>query len=429
MSANARTWHWCDPKSRTMWVFGMRWLPVLGSKGQRAMQRNLRQQGFRWAVNHGGVVRLIGVQSSSDVTAVNRRAASAAVAFARAHPEGVHALCLEIPEVGFWLVASSQGSVLSDTDRWFDTLDEAEACLKALRDRYETIAYETLRWQVDDEQDQGLCPPFLQGGLHKQCRFSGLPTVHVDLPWVIFGLLALALAVFIVYTEWLSQEELPVTSQNDPLPAQRPPVVRIHRAQSLEALVQAWQALPVDPEGWILEAVNCRIDQDTGLCKASYKRRLLTAHNEGLIRHIPDGWTFEPDSLDRASLKRAVNLPMQILAPHHRVSRVFGLTQLQRLSSRTAAIEVGSAKAGLYRAAPDEGVLNAGVEQAAMPEAMVSSRSVTIRVALRHFERVGQLSLPLRWHEADLAIVHGAQIDQIYGYLMLNLKGDWLDTN
>jgi len=87
----------------------MRWLPSLGHKGKRHLYRNLRQQGLIWAVTHGHTLSLVGVQAQNASIKPQRQMASAAVAFAMAHPQGVHALCLQVQGVGVWFVASSQG--------------------------------------------------------------------------------------------------------------------------------------------------------------------------------------------------------------------------------------------------------------------------------------------------------------------------------
>lgn len=425
-----RTWDWPDRNAKVHWVFGMRWLPALGSKGQKALQRNLREQGFAWAVNHGKQVRLIGVPPQAAAGIGNGKMASAAVAFATQHTQGMHALCLEVHGIGVWLVAASDGCVLSDTDRWFDTLEQAQAYVEGLRERHEQIAVLTSQWNPEGSGDEAKPPEFLQASLFKHCRFSRLPSLYLHSLWMLFGVAVLG-AVGYVVVGWLPERDIEPEVPSQALSIQTVnPLAQVHSYAALQALLASWHDLPVDPEGWLLQSVACRIEGAKALCQAAYKRRKPDASNEGLLRHQPDGWLFEADSIERAFYKRAIGIPMQSLQPHLMTSTVFGLTQLQRLSPRVAGLSIGS-PATLQM--PDAVVASfdgQGFAQgsAAGAATRLSARSLTVRLALRHAQRIAELSLPLRWRQAELSVVHGAQIDTLHGYLMLNLQGDWLET-
>lgn len=425
----ARTWDWRDASANITWLFGMRWLPALGSQGEKAIHRNLRQQGIEWAVNHGDTVRLIGVPASSHTAVVNRQSASAAMAFAATHANGTHALCLHVAGVGVWVVASFEGSLISDTDRWFDTLDEAEDCLQALSERHKTLQCQSLTWDpaAPDCRDQQ--PEFLQTSLLKRARFCRLPSAGLWWLWVLLGVAACAGAGFFVSWHWAGQGEPDVLPERNSGQMPVRPVVRVHRPDSLQELISGWHELPVDPAGWLLQEVACRIEYDKAICRAAYKRRESGAHNEGLKRHEPPRWRFEHESLDRAFFLRTFSLPMQALQPYRRVGELAGLSELQRLSAEVAAIALGSAATvnGPRPASLDSTMGLAG-QQGAAEGLALKSRALTVRLALRQADRIHALGLPLRWRQADLALVHGAQIDKSHGYLMLNLQGDWLET-
>lgn len=432
-----RTWCWRDTKANVQWVFGMRWLPALGSQGQKAMQRSLRKQGFMWAVNHGKQVRLIGLHPERAAAAVNGRTASAAVAFAGAHPEGVHALCLEVQGIGVWLVAAADGCVLSDTDRWFDSLEQAQACLQGLRERHDKIALQTSQWCFDeasvaDAADKAdFRPDFLQANALKQCRFCRLPSAHAYWQWLVFMVLVLAAVAVTGYQYWPQAPEKPVVAADGlaQRPTQAP--LQVHRYESLAYLFETWHDLPVDPAGWLLQSISCRVDASRAICQAAYKRREPGAHNEGLQGHEPPGWTFASDSLDRAFFKRTVEMPMRPFALHHGVSTVFGLSQLQRLSARVAGLSIGTPNRlepiTLDRAMTPSHQFTVPAHSPIVQP--LSARNLTLRIALRQTERLQELTLPLRWRQVDLSVVHGAQIDALHGYLMLNLQGEWLETH
>ena len=427
-----RTWNWLDRTAKFDWVFGMRWLPALDARAQKAMQRNLREQGFVWAVNHGKQVRLIGVQPLVGNSAVGNRTASAAVAFASQHSQGTHALCLEVLGIGVWLVAASDGSLLSDTDRWFDTLEQAQGCLQALRERHERLVIMTGQWNPE-ASDPGQEPPdFLQASLVKHCKFARLPSVHTHWLWWVFLILGAGVGAVFAYQYLLANDQSIPAGDGAFVPrAVQPPSVPVHRNEALPALLEDWHRLPIDPAGWLLQSVACRIDLDRAFCAASYRRRDPGAHNEGLAHHEPAGWRFEPDSLDQAFFKRTIAMPVQPLLPHMRTSTTFGLAQLQRLSPEVAGLAVGHVNQ-VPVTAPVKAQIDAtdsAFDLADQRVERLSLRTVSLRLALRQAERIKDLNLPLRWRQADLSLIHGAQVDQLHGYLMLNLQGEWLETN
>lgn len=421
---------WCDPKSNINWVFGMRWLPALGSSGQKALQRNLRQQGLVWAVGHGKFVRLIGVPSSVQGLELSRQSASAAAAFAAAHPSGEHALCLQVSGVGLWLVASSQGCVISDTDRWVDTTEQAEVLLDKLNERHTQLQCQRLWWSWATEDADQEQPEFLQASLFKQSRFERLPSSDAWRLRLVLGVLICA-AIGLVLNGSLSEQGIEQSVVHAEVsPTHMSARAYVHHRTSLQALLQGWYALPVDPQGWLLQGVSCRIEQDNGFCKASYKRRTPDADNEGLARHQTQGWVFEPESLDRAFLTRRIKLTIKPFEPHLIVDHSFGLTQLQRLSARVATLALGSEKSPHQVMPVSQDSVIGPEDQSITTQALrLSSRPLSIRLALRQADRINELNLPLRWHQADLAVVHGAQIDKLHGYLMLSLQGEWLETN
>lgn len=423
-----RTWCWVDTSANLHWLFGMRWLPALGAQGQRALHRDLRQQGIGLVVNHGDRVRLVGVPSADQPSAQLKHSASAAVAYALSRPQGVHALCLTVTGVGVWLVASSNGCLLSDTDRWFDCFDEAQTFFYTLRQRYEQIQLEVLQWNAEHDAAEP-CPDFLDTRASKQCRLSKLPFRHRG--WKLLALgLALGCAVWWLARAYWFEADADHQAAAQSHRAAPVSVLTAHDFEGVKDLVQAWHELPVDPNGWVLQAVSCRINHEAALCKATYKRSKPDADNNGLIRHKPAGWVFEPASLDIALLKRRVVMPMSVLRAHLRVSRAFGLTALQRFSARTAQLVLGT-PAHINTDSQDlQSPLFADSGSATPPTASpISSWPVSVRLPLRDAERLSELNVPLRWRQIDLVIVRHAQIDERQGYLMLNLQGEWLETH
>jgi len=428
-----RSWSWRDAQTNTRWLFGMQWLPTLGAHGQRVLHRNLRLQGTVWAVNHGQVTRLIGVQAATDTEVVNRHSASAAVAFALTHPKGAHALCIEVVGQGVWLVACDDGCVLSQTDRWFDSLGQAQVVVQSLRERHVDLRHETLVWvahsnvahESSDEQaiSQSQVPPFLMTPARAACRFRRVPSGRADwLRRVMLMALGLA-AIGVMRWAWFSEPMQPPVDQLRSAQTQQTLAMQAHSPNGLQQLWSIWHGLPVDPAGWLLQSVRCRIADAQAHCKADYQRQKPKADNQGLKRYTPVGWVFEPGSLDLASYKRVMAMPVEPLQPGLALAREDGLSELQRLSADMAALTIGSSS---QTTAIQAAATNDALEVATLPVATL--RSLTLRLPLRESRRLEQLLVPVRWQQVDLSVVHGAQIDKHHGYLMLDLQGDWFET-
>jgi hypothetical protein len=456
------SWRWRDPQTRLTWVFGMRWFPSLGNKGRRHLYRNLRQQGFGWAVTHGKSLSLVGVPSKQTAAKPMRQTLSAAAAFACVHPQGVHALCLEVSGVGVWFVASSQGCVLSETDRWFDSLDQAQLALQPLRERHDPMTYEHVVWcvaidavseaksldtagapkadslgMVADTKEtdtkeavttasKAPVPAFLRGGAHKDCQFRKLPAAQSAWPlFLAFGCLGAA-ALLVVHRLWLVPSLPPVSSQPfSPAPI-KPAPVKVHHPDGLDDIFTAWQDLPVDPAGWLLKGVRCPVDTQIVRCIATYERQQPDADNAGLARHTPPHWQFVPDSLDQAQLRRDLSLPLGNKSVSFLMSTAEGLTRMQQVSAELASASVGAPRQISVQTQRQAAGTSHPSRVSGDQAPVWIKRAVAMRLALRQRAKLLALGLPVRWQQIDLLLVQGAQIDKRHGYLMVSLQGDWM---
>lgn len=455
-----KSWCWRDAQTRQTWLFGMRWFPSLGNKGRRQLYRNLRQQGFMWAVTHGKSLSLVGVPSGHEATKPTRQTLSAAAAFACAHPQGVHALCLEVTGVGVWFVASSDGCVLSETDRWYASLAQAQLALQPLRERHDPLRYVHVVWtpvaqatsadtssrhNTDPSSPETSPPPepvanaaatpeFLRGRARKDCQFHKLPAAQSSWPlWLAFGCLGAA-AVLVVHRLWWAparpQAQRPLVIA---LP-DKPITVKVHDPDRLRDVFMAWQQLPVDPAGWLLKGVRCAVVGTHVQCVANYQRQRPDADNAGLAGHAPASWRFTPDTLEQAQLQRSLTLPLLAQPASSLMTTDQGLTRLQRASGELASASVGKPRpvaGSSVRLGQQQGVQQGvpAVSPSGVARGTTTSlvrRAVSVRLALRQRKRLMALQLPVRWQQMDLLVVPGAQIDQRQGYLMVAMQGDWL---
>lgn len=396
-----QSWVWQHPDAAVHWVFGVSWFPTLSRRSERLLERQLRAQGMHWSLTHGASPRLIGAVADARANEGGPQPASAAIAFASCYGQGAQALCLEVTGQGVWLVACIDGRLLSQTDCWFAQHAHARDALEPLIELHPHMQVQELVW---DGLADG--PDFLQAA-GAASRFARLSDGRVK-P-VILGVAASLLVLVTLAVVWpqaepdVRQTQVPQTVThrvNEPM---------VHAIDDLVAIAQSWHHLPIDPAGWLLEALTCRVQQEQLQCRAQYRRRATHANNEGLQEHQPHGWQLQPDNLEHAAMLRTYPLAQrpwrEPLAPNWHD----GLTQLQRFSDQVAQLTVSDRRAP----AVDE---NAPT---------VPHQGLVVRLPLRQSPTLNSLQLPISWREMNLHMIQGADLDARHGYLMLELKGDW----
>lgn len=385
----------------------MQWLPTLSARSQRFLYRHLRQQGLTWHVSHGQSTRMIGVAEAVVRDQISRKSASAAAAFALAHPTGDHALCMEVQSNGIWLVASHDGRLLSQTDCWFVDPSELERVLVSLNSRFEEIKTQRICWSPSDASLPSELA-FLSGPPLKSCQFVPVPVNRRY--WLIVLAVGIPLLALCLVVWRLSQQRHPTVEpsvlQSEPL---KP--VLTHQSAAVLSLLSKWQNLSLNPDGWQLTDIRCQIQQAQALCKANYTRQNRSADNEGLISRVPKGWHFEPLSLDRAQIRGNFSMQIKALNGETAVSVRDAITQLQRISARVTDLSIStqaSRLSGNSELSPN-----------------VFARALQVRLVLREAQQMDQWHLLALWREINLEVVRSAQVNQHSGYLMLDLKGDF----
>ena len=421
------TWVWHDEQLNVHWVFGANWFPTISSRSERLLYRQLREQGTRWVASHGTQTRLIGAIAPVHSTQMTRQCVSAAVAFALSHSQGAHALCLEVPQQGFWLVASSDGRLLSQTDCWLDDASQVEQAVDVLRERHPDLQFAQRCWPKGDAVDiqKSEHPLERLDFLTKEvgsCKFRKITSGQRAWFWIIGAFVVVSsLAVLLVAVQSDHADIDDELIERHTIKAQAR--LLVHAPQALVALLRSWDDLPVDPDGWLLQRIHCRISHDEADCQARYKRRQLLADNNGLKRHQPAGWIFKADSIDHADLHQTIKLTRRPLQPGGRMNVEQGLIQLQNLSAKAASLALGASRgSGYFVGSTGSEGLEDGQNNPSV------KRPVSLQVALRQAGVLTQFTLPMQWQEISLEISQGAHIDERHGYLMLNLKGEWIES-
>ena len=398
------SWSWTSADGNVTWVFGMRWLPTLGSRSQRLLFANLRQQGVSWCVSHGKSTQLIGVTDLAIHHKSAQRTASAAAAFAQSKPIGVHAFCLHVVDRGVWFVACHDGQLLSQTDCWYSSVAQATQHIETLRRRFAALETVLITWAAPSDEPLPSELMFLSEATIKAIRFRRLPANPQRMRLTLFLVVAVLCGI------WLWRDStFDVTQQNNVPMVTEPslPIVRIHDVAELVTLVDSWQVLPITVKGWVLDRIECQVTDRFADCRAIYSRESLKANNDGLTQDVPQGWRFAAISLDQAELRRTYRLETKQLDSKSTWSIGDGLTQLQRMSSQVASLTVGSPSLISKH-----------------DRSSVAKRLLMVRMAMRQTQHLAQWALPVNWQRVGLNISRSAPVSDRYGYLMLDLKGE-----
>lgn len=400
---------WTDHESGARWVFGMHWTPTLDRRSRILLFEQMRQHGLRWCARSGSPGELIGVVPDASVGPIDRGVASAAVAFARHYPNGTHAVRLLVQGQAQWVMATHDGQVLSQTDRWFDEDAPAEALLADLRQRFPDLEVQSVSWPGFETPANWTAPPWLGPQAHARARLQRLPGGIRAQP---LGTL-LVLTVLVALGVWAGwswvQSRWALHAPQLPGPTRAidsPPKATLHAhpvAAVLEVLGQ-WNDLPLDPPGWALQGVSCQVLGQVARCQAVFRRLRLDTDNGVLAGFLPAGWSISAQSLNETAARLEVPMQGQPIAEIVQRQRDWMVT-LQQFSQAIPFIDLGQT----HRDHAD------GLQRV---------RPVALRLPFRHVHQLGAWTLPVRWLQIGLEVVPGAALDRHAGVLMLQLKGE-----
>jgi len=408
--ASLRTWE--TPEQSVRWAFGLQWTATLGRRSRRWLFDQLRRQNVRWYVSSGAQGELIGMDMAGLLSLEGAAIYSAAVGYARTCTQGTHLLRLVTSQDRQWVVGVHQGSVLSHTDCWVDA-PTGDLLQASLEQRFADLQVQTVAWPESEAQTpvEGLA--FLQQKAGDVARCRRLRCgVGSGTVWLMLGASVCALGAGFM---WLSLGWWPLTKQPSApsqLVAPEPslPTVYVHQMTDLAPLWQMLSVLPVDPDGWLLQQVDCHLDAQRAFCRADYRRRRATTDNEALKALAPSAWRLKPVSLDESSYEAHIGVSAQALHQQTLAAVEQWLVTLQRQSATTPALRLGSWR---------EQVLVSGDLSVSL-----RSREISLRLPVRQLAALQAWSLPVFWQSIRLEVAPNATVDQHNSYLMLHLKGE-----
>lgn len=302
----------CPGAERTL-AFGLRWFALIGSN----VPKLARSRGRRLRATHyvvGGSPAMVagygrargGIRGARFTRRVGAPAAtpqSAAQLFALLYPEGGHAL-VRLPDGRHWLIAAHGGAVLSQTDRVFGSLDDAQQEQRAL-----LAQRPSLTEHASDQVWSALAQAVDAGA-----ALTALPSRWAELPAALrlflacIGLAAVAPPLWNVGVSAFSR---PQAAPPEPV-AVRDPVAdayaamlratTVHPPPALTRLLASVAALPVQVQGWALRRAHCDAGAQQWDCSAVYARVHPLATNHGLHALLPAGWQVSFKPLEEATL-------------------------------------------------------------------------------------------------------------------------------
>jgi hypothetical protein len=404
---------WDVPDQSLRWVFGLQWTATLGRRSRQWLFNQLRQQNLRWYASSGVQGELVGIDMNGRLSFEDRPVFAAAVGYALSRPQGAHLLRLVITPSHQWVVGVHQGCVLSHTDCWMDA-QAGDALQAGLEQRFSELVVQTVVWSTESATTAPLELDFLHAAASEAARCRrlryGLSSATMVLA---LGVMVCLLGAGFMWVSlgWWPQTRtatVPVKQADTLMPS-----VYVHDMRDLDSLWQGLLQLPVDPDGWILQTVDCSLIVDVATCRADYLRRRANTDNGVLGGRAPGLWRLKPVSLDLSSFENAIRVVAKQLSVRSAVAinaQDAWLITLQQQSAITPSISVGPWQE----------------QKLGTDSFLVTLRSaeISLRLPVRQLSLLQSWSLPVFWHSVRLDVMPSATVDQHNSYLMLHLKGE-----
>ncbi|MDH1302922.1 hypothetical protein [Achromobacter sp. GD03932] len=430
-------------------AFGLRWFALIGSN----IPALARSRGRRLRASHyvvGGAPAMVagyGRMRSpwrGGARAGRRRQGhiqAAAQLYALLYPDGGHSL-ISLPSGGHWLVAAQRGTVLSQADRVYATLDEAlreQALLRARRPALparEADEAWALLMQAADPAAQLLALSSRWAELPLAFRlFLGCVALAAIAPPMWDGLLGLR-----------PDRASPDQPAAQDIPPQRDPYLTLlqntvaHAPAEVTRLLDGFGRLPMQVRGWALSRARCLAGDQSWNCSAVYVRAHPQAANDVLHALRPAGWqvTFQP--LEEATLSwRMASSPVELadlVLPTSLQVDTGLIAALQRMRAAFTSVilaaalplplPVQSQPAGQRVAGlPDAGQPGAGQPGVAIPlQPAIRSRAITLRGPLRSFALLDGAVAAARWSRLSLDIQAQPRPTLVSSTLVAELQGE-----
>ncbi|MGB3432002.1 hypothetical protein [Achromobacter sp.] len=416
-------------------AFGLRWFALIGSN----IPALARSRGRRLRASHfvvGGAPAMVAGYGRmrpswrSGPRAGRRRHGhiqAAAQLYALLYPDGGHSL-IRLPGGGHWLVAAQRGTVLSQTDRVYATLDEAlreQALLRAQRPALPA-----------HEADEAWA--LLMQAADPAARLAALSSRWAELPlafrlfMVCAGFAAVAPSLWnSLIAPWSGREPSGHAGLENLPPPPDPYLTLlqstvVHAPAEVTRLLDGFGRLPIQVRGWALTRARCLAADRAWNCSAVYARAHPQAANDVLHALRPAGWQISFQPLEEATLSwRMASSPARLadlVLPTSLQVDTGLVAALQRMRAAFASVVLAAA---LPLPLPVQSQPVAGQAGATYPaRPAVRSRAITLRGPLRSFALLDGAVTAAKWSRLSLDIQAQPRPTLVSSTLVAELQGE-----
>lgn len=416
-------------------AFGLRWFALIGSnipalarsRGRRLRASHYVVGGAPAMVAGYGRVRPSWRGGSRAGRGGHRHIQAAAQLYALLYPDGGHSL-ISLPGGGHWLVAAQRGTVLSQADRVFATLDEAlreQALLRARRPGLPA-------------QEAGEAWALLMQAADPAARLAVLSSRWGELPLAFRLFLACAGVAAVAPQLWSSLiapwsgREPPAHADPQGLAPQPDPyqvLLRgtvVHAPGEVTRLLDGLGRLPIQMRGWALSRARCLAAEQAWNCSAVYVRAHPQAANDVLHALRPVGWQVSFQPLEEATLSwRTASSPTwlaDLVLPTSLQLDTGLVAALQRMRAAFTSVVLATALPLPLPMQSPPATGQAGVTYAARPA--IRSRAITLRGPLRSFALLDGAIVAAKWSRLSLDIQAQPRPSLASSTLVAELQGE-----
>lgn len=392
-------------------VFGLDWLPLVGTDPVRLVRDLVRRHGATHSVMSGAASAAVGLARLERGRARGGPLYSGAQVFGQLHPRGTVAAVLDLGVHGWCALAACEGAILARSDKVYAERALAEGALEDIRQAYPKIRV------LSDAGDAGgalrleLLADATAEAVAERARLRRAPRAWWRRP-PLWGMLALGFVLSgprlaALYSQAsdraLSASDIELAWSQAQAAAVR--AHRLHGEAGTRALLGVFYALPVDLAGWRLAQASCSQQTARWVCKAEYLRVGAAADNQGLLRAARSDWQLDFPTMDRAWASWSSSLDSQALDQHALPSPAdhdkYWVSALQAIQGALTRVRIERSQM-LVVTAP------LGVDRQPVPRPVhlrrYSTRSVQIAGPLRSANLLIPLAAHIAWSKAVLLI-------------------------
>ncbi|WP_159078852.1 type 4b pilus protein PilO2 [Orrella marina] len=454
------TWHEYAPGCRVLhcpgkrqyWVFGLKWLPTVGARSRKLLLRQLRRERIRWWAGPQTGAGTVGFLPHAPKGSIREaHGHSAAVQYASQRPVGAHMLILRLQGGRHWVVAVSEGNVLSQTDCWVDSQEQVQDIESSIRQRFINLQIDQHDLPESDLSSASALDFLRNPRADSRATLRRLRTFPAK--WIL--LLALVTLCLIAWVRWAPSVDGRGSHRESAhhqlhIPPNEKAVIELITPADVSRVAQIWNGLPVDPPGWLLERVFCDWGLRTVDCRAIYSRQAPGVTNLHLSSVVEAGWQIVPSSIDRTEAVRSLPYRPRRLRhdelssqPVEKEAGSGWLTSLQDLSAFTYSIELSQPvpvidlisanvadELGSHSQTDGTGAYDGdGRPASSLPAQRLQRRMIRLSLPLRHLSRVESLPVLVRWKSMHLEVLSPSLEQSRTTRLRAYLEGDLIDVS